>query len=92
MRLPCGVDENELTEDDDERYQTSLPEEDEELDDDDFVAFTAKFEQNNKERLAGMIEWQKKKEARVAWLNVNGLEMVPDGGDIDGSNKGQQIE
>ena len=92
MRLPCGVDENELTEDDDERYQTFLPEEDEELDDDDSVAFMAKFEKNNKARLAGMTEREKKKSAHVACLNVNGLETVPDGGDIDGSNKRQRTE
>ena len=50
LRLTCKVYENELAEDDDERYQTFLPEEDEELDDDDFFAFMAKFEQNNKAR------------------------------------------
>ena len=92
LRLPCGVDENELAEDDGERYQTFLPEEDEELDDDDFVAFMAKFEQNNKARLAGMTEWEKKKAAHVAWLNFIGLETVPDSGGIDSSNKRQRTE
>ena len=49
-----------------------------------------KFEKNNKARLAGMIEWENKKAAHVAWMNVNGLETVPDGGDIYGSNKRQR--
>ena len=78
LRLPCGVEKNELAEDDDERYQTFLPKEDEELDNDDFVAFMDKFEQNNKDKLAGMTEWEQKKAANVAWLNVNVLEKLPD--------------
>ena len=82
---------NELAEDDDERYQTFLPEEDEELSDNDFVAFMAKFEKNNKAQLAGMTEWEKKKASHMAWLNVNRLETLPDGGDINGSNKRQRI-
>ena len=48
LRLPCRVDKNELAEDNDERYQPFLPEVDEELNDDDFVAFMAKLNQNNK--------------------------------------------
>ena len=56
LRLPCGLDKNELAEEDDERYQTFLPEEDEEINDNDFVVFMAKFEQNNKARLAVMTE------------------------------------
>ena len=92
LRLPCGLDENELAEEDDERYQTFLPEEDEEINDNDFVVFMAKLEQNNKARLAVMTELENEKEAHVAWLNVNGLETVPDGGEIDGSNKRQQTE
>ena len=52
----------------------------------------AQFEQNNKAQLAGMIEWEKKKAAQMVWLNVNGLETVSGGGDIDGSNKRQRTE
>ena len=49
------LDENELTEDDDEGYQTFPPEYDEELNDNDFVTIIAKFEQNNKVQLTGII-------------------------------------
>ena len=70
---PCGEEKNELAEDHDERYQMFLPEEDEELNDNDFVAFMDKSEKNSKARLEIMTEWEKRKAEHVARLNVNGL-------------------
>ena len=50
-----------------------LPEEDEELNDNDFVAFMDKSEKNSKAQLARTTEWEKRKAEHVARLNVNWL-------------------